>query len=134
VYYSTYVTIPAATAEKTPIEVDLKLTKGVIHRVEVTFRSGTDFRAAIRIRHQEHQLYPTNPEGDLKDDGRTIVIDDYFPLTTAPYSLKLIGYAPTAAYEHIVYVKVGVLRAELISPVQTILGKIKGFMEALKGG
>lgn len=115
-FYDFPITVPALRAEDDPVEEELKLTHGVIHRVEVRFRRGTDFRVGLRIYRWEHQLYPTNPDSDFKDDGRAIVFDDHYRLTVEPYSLKVRAYAPTATYPHVVYVRIGVLPPELLTP------------------
>ena len=111
-FYSTTITVPAGTTEASPVIQRLKLSAGIIHIVDVEFRSGTDFRVGVRIDLGGHQVYPTNPDGDLKADGRAIVFGDYLPLAYGENELIIRGYAPTTTYEHIVYIKVGVLRED----------------------
>lgn len=116
-YYETSITIPAGTLATAPVIAYLKMTQGVIHRVEVGFRPGTDMLVGIRIEREGSQLFPSNPEGDLRDDGRTIVWDDYKPMEAAPYMVKIIGYAPDALYDHTVRVRMGVLPRDVITPI-----------------
>jgi len=116
-FYETTLTIPAGTPENSPVETDLKLTQGVIHRVEVEFRSGCDHQVGIRMKREGAQLYPTNPDGDFKGDGRSIMFDDHKSLDTSPYEVKIIGYAPNANYDHTVYIRIGVLPRDIITPL-----------------
>lgn len=128
-FYSTTLTVPAGTAENEPATTTLKITKGVIHRVEVEMRSGTDFRVGCRIYHNEYQLFPSNGDGDFKCDGRAVVFDDHVEITRRPYLLEIRGYSPTATYDHDVYVKVGVLSSDIVSPWTGVGTALKKFLQ-----
>ena len=116
-FYDFAVTIPAGRTENSPVEQTLKLTKGIIHRVEIEFPAGCKGYAHLVLLHEGHQLYPTNPDEDFNANGYTIPIDDYFPLDTAPYSLKAVGWSPDAEYDHTITVRVGILPEEILSPL-----------------
>ncbi len=115
-YYDFAVTIPAGTKENNPVEQTLKLTQGIIHRVEVSFPPGCHGLAFLRLLHEGSQKWPTNPSEAFNADGYTVPIDDYFPLDTAPYSLKAIGWSPDATYDHTITVRVGILSKETLVP------------------
>ena len=130
-YYDFAVVVPAGTKEATPVEQTLKLTKGIIHRVEVEFPGGCKGYVSLVILHEEHQLYPTDPDGVFNSNGYTIPIDDYFPLDTAPYELKAKGWSPNAVYDHTITVRIGVLPEELLSPLTGISGMFKKFFKLI---
>jgi len=129
-FYDFAITVPASTTEADPVEQKLKLTHGIIHLVEVRFRRGTDFRVGCRIYHFEHQLYPTNPEGDFRDDGRAITFKDHYKLTERPYTLTVRAYSPTATYDHTIYVRIGVLPETVLSPWAKVGRALKGILPA----
>lgn len=125
-FYDFAITVPAGRAESTPVEQVMKLTKGVIHRVEVQFPIGCAALAHCRIYHEEHQLFPTNPPGSFATDGYTIPIDDNFELNTEPYSLKARCWNDDDTYQHIITIRVGVLRGEwAILLMKVIKGLVK---------
>lgn len=128
-FYDFVITVPAGRTEAAPVEEFLKLTHGVIHRVEVRFRSGTDFRVACRILRGSHQVYPTNPDGEFREDGRAIVFDDHEVLDTEPYILKVLAYAPTASYDHDIYIRIGLLPAEVVTPFSGVGGALRRFLQ-----
>ena len=130
-YYDFAITIPAGRGLDNPVEEVLELTHGIIHRVEVRFRSGTDFRVACRLFRHEHQVYPTNLDSDFRDDGRAIVFDDHYKLATRPYNLIVKAYAPTASYDHTIYVRIGVLPAEILQPFAGIGNMLKKFLKLI---
>jgi len=128
-FYDFEILVPIDTKETDPVEETLKLTKGVLHQVEVRFKYGPNFMVGVRIYHEGHQLYPTNPDSDFRDDGRAIVFADHFPLDIAPYSLKVRAYSPDTAYPHTIYIRIGVLAEEEISPLGGLAGAIQKFLQ-----
>jgi hypothetical protein len=127
-FYSFALTVPAGTTEAAPVVTRLKLTAGIIHQVDVEFRSGTDFRVGVRINQGLHQVYPTNPDGELKADGRPIIFPDYYRLDPGEDELVVYAYAPTATYEHVVYIKIGVLTADELRPMTTVDNLLMRFL------
>lgn len=115
-FYNFAVKVTAGKTEAEPEEQELELTHGVIHLVEVRFRRGTDFRVGCRLFRFEHQIFPTNPDEDLRDDGRAITFNEHYELLEAPYTLKVKAYAPTAGYDHTIYIRIGVLPPEVLNP------------------
>jgi hypothetical protein len=111
-FYDFAITVPKSTTEAAPVTEELKLTHGVIHRIEVQFPVGTMALAHCQLRHWEHQAWPTNPPGSFASDGYTIVIDENFELDTAPYTLKAVCWNDDDTYPHIITVRVGVMESE----------------------
>ena len=127
-FYSYEITVPAGTLEVNAVEQRLKLTAGIIHQVDVEFRSGTDFTVGVRIYRGGHQVYPTNPGGELKADGRPIIFPDYLELEAGSNELLVRAYAPDAFYDHVVYIKIGVLSADELRPMTTVDSLLMRFL------
>lgn len=108
-FYDFAITVPAGRTEAVPYIYDMKLTKGNLHRMEIGFRDGTDHRVFCRIKRGLYQLFPTDTDGAFCADGYTIVIDDSFDLDDEPLTLQAVCYAPTATYDHVVTVRIGVI-------------------------
>jgi hypothetical protein len=108
VYYDFTLTIPANTTESSPTEDVVRVTHGVLHRIEVAFPAGCAGLAHLVILYREFQLYPTNPEGNFASDNYTIPIDDYFELFDHPYTLKLRGWNLDDTYSHTITVRLGI--------------------------
>lgn len=110
-FYDVSFTISANTAKSAPREERVKLTHGVIHRVEIGFPDNCAGLAHLQIREGGHQVWPTNPQGSFNTDGYTIVIDDYYELFEEPYTLTLVGWNLDDTYDHTLEVRFGVLPA-----------------------
>lgn len=128
-FYDFAILVPAGTPADNPVEQTLKLTSGVVHRVEVEFPAGCRGEVSLVILLGGHQLFPTDPEGAFNAEGYTIPIDDYFPLDTPPYSLKAVAWSPDAVYSHTITVRVGILSEELLSPLTGMSGMLKKFLK-----
>jgi hypothetical protein len=129
VFYDFAITIPPGTAEEDPEELELKLTKGVIHKVIVEAHPGCHATAKIRIYHHEHQLWPTNPDEAFALDSIPREFDEHFILSEAPYTLKVRGYSPAATYEHEYRLGIGILTEEEVSPLSGFRGLFERFFK-----
>ena len=98
--YVLALTIPANTAEATPHEEDLKLTDGVITRVEVEFPAGCQGLAHSYARQAIHQAFPINPDGKLCSDNYVIAWNDYEDIDTDPRVLTIGGWNLDDTYPH----------------------------------
>ena len=115
-YYDVSFTIPANTAKIAPEEQHVKLTHGVIHRVEIGFPSGCAGLAHLQIYEGGHQVWPANRQGSFNTDDYTIPIDDHYELFEEPYILTLVGWNLDDTYDHTLEVRFGILPPELLMP------------------
>lgn len=116
-FYDFAITVAANTTEANPTWQTMKLTKGVVHRVEVQFPIGCRALAHCVIMHGGHQFLPTNPDGNFASDGYVIPIDEHYELKAAPYSLRAKCWNEDDTYQHVITVRVGVLAKEVLSPL-----------------
>lgn len=120
-------TIPAGTAEGAPTEQDLKLTDGVITRVEVEFPAGCAGLAHSYARQGVHQVFPTNPDGNLASDNHVIAWNDYEDLHTDPRILTICGWNLDDTYDHTITWRIELTPreiAERLKSTDTLLAKI----------
>ncbi len=127
-FYDFAIKVETTDTEASPKEQVLKLTYGVIHRVEVQFPIGTQALTHCKLFHEEHQLFPTNPDGDFASDGYVIPIDDHFELHTEPYSLKAKCWNEDDTYAHTITIRVGILPEEILSPWAALGKALKGLI------
>ncbi len=93
-------TIPAATPASNPVVTLAKLTRGKITQIGIKFPPGPATLAHVVVRHNLHQLMPANPEGSSNFDDMTIWATLDYDLVDHPYTLNMIGWSPTAVYDH----------------------------------
>ncbi len=112
-FYTYTITVPAATAQNAPAELDLSLSHGVIHRVSVSFPPGCAHLVEVTILQHNHQLWPSSVGGTLKADSFTIEWDDYFELFEPPHVLIARCWAPTTRFPHDIEIRIGLLPARV---------------------
>lgn len=128
-YYDFAITVPLGTPANAPVEQELKLTHGVIHRVEVEFYEGCRRKVSLSLFIGGHQIYPTNPEGRFCTNGYTIAWDDYYELFSEPYALKAVAYSPNAVCPHTLVVRIGLLESEVALAMLRIAKLLTKFMK-----
>ena len=116
-FYVFPLTIPANTTEETPLEEVVKVTHGILHRLEIAFPAGCAGLAHLVVLHWEHPLSPTNKGVSFAADNYTIPINDYFELFFAPYTLKLRGWNLDDSYPHTITVRVGILPEDVAAHI-----------------
>ena len=131
-FYDVSFTVPAGRALATPYEVDVKLCRGVIQRVEIGFPSGCVGMVHLRIRQALHQLWPNNPQGSFNANGYTIAFDDHLELFNAPYILTLVGWSPGTTYPHTLEVRFGIQPMPLPERVETAASAANKLLQKLQ--
>lgn len=131
-FYDFSFTIPLNTPKNEPEELQVKLTRGIIHRVEIGFPAGPRHMVHVAIRKGLHQQWPTNPQGSFNSENFTIVINEFYPLLTKPYILTLQGWSPDTAYQHTIELRFGILPAEVLLPEETFMQAFKKLLARLR--
>lgn len=123
--------VPANTLLTSPASVKLVLCHGIIHKLEVSFPPGCHNTVKVVIQRALHQVWPTNPDGQLKSNAYTISYPEWYPLEEAPYELTAYGWSPGTSYSHTISIRIGIERREVLEPGReaiTFLGRLKTFV------
>jgi len=120
VFFAWDITITAGTKVTAPKEQILKLTTGVITRIEIKFARGCHGLVKVRLLHHESQLVPLSRGEWVTGDDEPVGFNEFFELKTTPYQLKFQGCAPDTTYDHVVTVRVTVLPAKVATMIPVI--------------
>lgn len=129
-YFCWDITVEANTLAEDPLEQYLKITKGVITRVDVKFPAGCHGMVGIRFLRYEQQLIPLTSDEWITGDDETVPTETYGNLTDYPYQLKLVACSPDTTYDHTITVRIQVLPtyaagfAQLTKLMQKLLDKL----------
>lgn len=108
-FYAWDITVSAGTTTASPKTQVLKLSAGVITRVDIKFPAGCHGLVKVRIRRSEFQLVPLSKDEWITGDDETIPTEAYYELESTPTELKFIGASPGTTYDHTVTVRIQVL-------------------------
>ncbi len=130
-FYSYAITVPANTTAAAPVRTELKLTAGVIQRIELQFPIGTLELLRCAVKHRERQAWPSNPDGYFSSDGYVIPIDEFYPLDAAPYTLVVEAWNLDDTYAHVLSVRVGVLRPEDLERGSPLMSALRSMLRLI---
>ena len=122
-FFAWDITVPANTAESSPKEQILKLTKGIITKVDIFFPAGCHGLVKVRILRNEFQLIPLSKGEWVTGDDAAIPTEGYYEFETIPSKLKFIAHSAGTTYPHTITVRVEIKRrAEIKDPelIQTL--------------
>ena len=131
-YYDFSFTVPKDTPAKKPEELEVKLTHGIIHRVEIGFPSGCAGLVHLCIKRGIHQVWPLNSEGDFNSDDYTIAFNEFYELFSAPYLLTLHGWNLDDAFPHTLEIRFGILPVDVLQPEEPFIQAFKKLLKRLR--
>jgi len=131
--YEYELTVPANTPASAPARQDCVLTAGIVHRLEVTWPDGCNGLVRVAIRRALHQVWPSNPEGRLTGNGRTLSMPVWYELEEGPYVLTIYGDSAGSTYAHTVTVAFGIGRREVLIPPNPEAGLLRRVSDLIFG-
>ena len=104
-FYDYSIAIPANTTKANSVIEICKMTYGIIKHVAIAFPPGPKGLAHLTVYRFEHQVWPSNPDGDFAWDNFTIEFNEEFDLTEKPHVLTLRGWNDDDTYPHTITVR-----------------------------
>ena len=114
--YAKTLPIPAGTTAADPAEVILALAYGTIREVMIIIPPGHAGLTRLRILYHESAAFPRNPESYYYGDDTVVHFPCNYPIHSAPWELKLQGWAPDATLPHSIQVEVGLIEEAMVGP------------------
>jgi len=119
-FYAWDITVTAGTAEVSPKEQILKLTKGVITRIDIKFPPGVHGLVKVRLLRYESQLIPLSGSEWVTGDGEAVTTEGYYEMDETPAQLKFVACSPNATYNHTITVRVSIDPPEVAAPWEVL--------------
>lgn len=116
--FYTFDYIPVVTdTMAAPHVLDMYMTAGVVHQVDVLFQSGCNHQIFVRIFHGKHQLWPSNDGGKMRGDATVVSFREFYELLPGNTRLQAkIWTTLTGSFKEIV-INVGVLPKAILQPL-----------------
>jgi len=105
-FYEHDIVIPPNTHTETFLSQTLRLTRGIIKRVDLVFPAGCAGLVGVRIVKHSFQVIPLNYPKWIETDAETVSIQSEIDLTEIPYELEFQGYNLDDTFEHTIRVRV----------------------------
>jgi hypothetical protein len=125
-FFAWDIDIAAGTLEAEPIIQILKLSAGIIVKVEIKFPDGCHGMVKIKLLRNEAQLIPLNLGNWVTGDAETVTTPEYYELSETPTQLKFIGCSPGTTFKHTITVRITILPKPIASllPVMDLLTRM----------
>jgi len=113
--YTSTISTPAGTAEKSIPDVTLKITSGLIWLLEVDFPPGGCGLLHVQVFDGSYQVLPATPGESLHGDAVVMKFDDLYFKEAAPFELMIRTWNEDDTWPHATQVRIGVAstRAEM---------------------
>ncbi len=108
------ITTPANTPASKPIETEIPITKGVIHKLEIDFPAGSRGLLHLQIKKGDRLLWPANTSGSFRTDNRLISFAEHREITFPPYKLIAVTWNLDDTHDHIVIIRFGILPRRIV--------------------
>lgn len=96
-----------------PMITTIKVTKGLVYRVEIEFPPGAAGLHHVVIFDGGYQVWPSTPGQTFHGGWSLIGFDDTYLKLSAPYEFKAYSWNLDDTYDHLVQVRIGMVSNEV---------------------
>jgi len=112
IYSANIITSSGQTALD-PKRTILKLTKGLIYKVEIDFPSGSAGLAGVMVCDGSYQVWPSSKGEWFTGDSSNIVFEDMYIKETDPFEFVIYSYNTDDTYDHLINIRIGLVSKEV---------------------
>ena len=102
------------TAKK---RLDLQMTAGVIHQVDILFQDGCNHEANVMIFKGDHQLWPSNRGSTMKGNATVISFREFLELKPGDNELTAFIWGDGTIEAVDVIIQIGLLDKKILQPL-----------------
>ena len=111
--YQTTITTVKGPAAFTLKQSTLKVTRGLVYKVEIDFPPGCSGLLKVKIFDGGHQVWPSNNNESFSTDGHIISFDDTLLKLAAPFQYTIHTVNEDTIYDHSVTIRIGMVSEEM---------------------
>lgn len=115
-FYSWPIVVAAGNLETNKAIIDMPMSSGVIHQVDVLFPDVADHDVRVQIFDASFQLWPSNRDGAIRGDASVISFRDFYEMKADNNVLRGVAWLTTASKACTVWIQIGVLPRSVLQP------------------
>jgi len=100
-----------------PKRIDMDLTAGVIHQVDVLFQDGCLHQVRVQIFHASLQLWPSNRGKALRGNATVVSFREFVELESGGTALHALIWGDPVIGDVEVVIQIGLLPKKVIQPL-----------------
>jgi len=125
--YTASLSVPAKTAEDSPVGTELEIKEQIITKFELHFPSGCASLVKARVCYGPKVIWPQPEDAWLSGNDETISFPEHYALPEIPCVLRFEACSPEADYDHSIILRLGTVPEEAAKP----WGPIQRFVQML---
>jgi len=120
VFYSYDFTVPKNTPETSPVEADLRVTSGIVTRLDILFPPGCAGVVRCAVFWREDQLVPRAPSDWIRGHNERVETRPFWPAPDEETILTVKGWSESTRWDHTLLIRIEVLPPEIAYPYRPI--------------
>lgn len=115
-FYSWPIVVAAGNTAANKARIDMPMSSGVIHQVDVLFPDVADHDVRVQIFDASFQLWPSNRDATIRGDASVISFRDFFEMKADNNVLRGVAWLTNAAKACTIWIQIGVLPRDILQP------------------
>jgi len=115
-FYSWPITISAGNTAANKSKIDMPMSSGVIHQVDILFPDDCDHNIRVQVFDASFQLWPSNRNATIRGDATVISFRDFYELRPENNSLTGLAWWEDTSTAQTIWIQVGVLPRAVLQP------------------
>ncbi|KKN32654.1 hypothetical protein LCGC14_0811770 [marine sediment metagenome] len=116
-FYTFPHTLTADESEDAPAEIELTLSAGVIHQVDVLFQDGCDHEIFVQIYLADLQLWPSNRGESLRGNATVVSFREFYTVVSGNSILTARFWSTLGSSWKEVIIQIGLLPKVVLQPL-----------------
>ena len=116
-FYVFHYDVQAADLASAKHPLDMVLTAGVIHQVDIMFEDGCNYDVAVQLFKGGSQIWPSSEGYSFRGNATIVSFREFYPLKSAINDLRALIWTEDADNIGMIVIQLGILPAEIIQPL-----------------
>lgn len=116
-FYTFPYTVDANDIVTAKHKLDIPLSAGIIHQVDILFQKDCAHKINIQIFHGSYQLWPSNRGESLRGDATVISFREFYELNSAFNTLHAYFWTTDTGVLYEAIINIGILPRKIIQPL-----------------
>jgi len=103
--------------EAAPHVLELQLTAGVIHQVDIVFQNGCEHEEFVQVLDDSHQLWPSNTAEKIRGNATVISFREFYEMKRGNNRLKAKFWTTLTTDFKEIIIQIGILPKSILQPL-----------------
>jgi len=115
-FYSFEATAPLSTGVGAKDEIEMSMSAGIIHQVDIMFPDTANHEIAVQIWDANLQLWPSNRNATIRGDAAVVSFRDFYEMKGSNNILTAKAWRLVTGAAVTIFVQIGVLPRDILQP------------------